>query len=76
MVVLDTGKGKRSLQADKADAASKKEEEALEDDEISFWKTMTMIRMSIWAMTSLTMTTTDDDVSLDDIADVATDDDE
>ncbi len=71
-VVLDAGKGKRSLSADKADAAAKKEEDVveeeivLEDDEDD-------------ADVDLGDDVLDDDVeeenvSLDEIADVASED--
>lgn len=75
VVVLDSGKGKRSLQADKADAASKKEEEVLEDDDIVLEDDDDDTDVDL-GDDVLEDDDDDDDVSLDDIADVATDDDE
>lgn len=75
VVSLDTGKGKRSLTADKSDAASaKKEEEAFEDEDI-------VLEDDDDADVDLGDDVLDDDddddnVSLDDIADVATNDEE
>ena len=74
-VVLDSGKGKRSLQADKADAASKKEEEALEDEDIVLEDDDDDTDVDL-GDDFLDDDDDGDDVSLDDIADVATDDDE
>lgn len=73
-VVLDSGKGKRSLQADKADAASKKEEAAAEDEEIVLDDDDTDDADVDLGDDVLEDDDDDDDVSLDDIADVAADD--
>lgn len=76
-VVLDAGKGKRSLSADKADAAAKKEEEEEENTE----EEIVLEDDNEDADVDLGDDVLDDDdedenVSLDDIADVASDDDE
>jgi uncharacterized protein (TIGR02300 family) len=76
-VVLDSGKGKRSLVADKADAASKKEEEEkVEDEEIVLDDDDADDADVDLGDDVLDDDDDDDDVSLDDIADVAADDDE
>jgi uncharacterized protein (TIGR02300 family) len=75
-VVLDSGKGKRSLVADKADAASKKEEEKVEDEEIVLDDDDADDADVDLGDDVLDDDDDDDDVSLDDIADVAADDDE
>ena len=72
-VVLDAGKGKRSLVADKEDAASKKEE-ALEDEDIVLEDDDDDSDVDLGD--DVLDDDDDDDVSLDDIADVASDDDE
>ena len=72
-VVLDAGKGKRSLVADKEDATSKKEE-ALEDEDIVLEDDDDDSDVDLGD--DVLDDDDDDDVSLDDIADVASDDDE
>ena len=73
-VVLDAGKGKRSLSADKADAAAKKEEDVadeeivLEDDEDDADVDL--------GDDVLEDDDEDENVSLDEIADVAANDDD
>ena len=76
-VSLDTGKGKRSLSADKTDAVTAKkeaEEKALEDeDDIVLDDDDTDVDLGDDVLED---DDDDDDVSLDDIADVAKDDDD
>lgn len=74
-VVLESGKGKRSLVADKADAASKKEEDdvKLDDDDIVLDDDDADVDLGDDVLDD---DDDDDDVSLDEIADVAADDDE
>ena len=73
VVVLDSGKGKRSLVADKADAASKKEEDKFEDEDIVLEDDDDDADVDL-GDDVLDDDDDDDDVSLDDIADVASDD--
>lgn len=76
VVTLDTGKGKRSLVADKQDSATaKKEEEAFEDDDIVLEDDDDDSDVDL-GDDVLEDDDEDDDVSLDDIADVGSDDDE
>ncbi len=75
VVVLENGKGKRSLQADKADAASKKEEDKFEDEDIVLEDDDDDADVDL-GDDVLDDDDDDDDVSLDDIADVASDDDD
>ena len=72
-VVLDAGKGKRSLVADKADAASKKEEEDVSEDEDIVLDDDDDADVDL-GDDVLDDDDDDDDVSLDEIADVASDD--
>ena len=73
----DTGKGKRSLTADKSDAASaKKEEETFEDEEDIVLEEEDDDADVDLGDDVLDDDDEDDNVSLDDIADVAKDDDE
>lgn len=78
VVNLDTGKGKRSLTADKSDAASakKKEEDAFEDDDDLVLDDDDDDTDVDLGDDVLEDDDDDDDVSLDDIADVAKDDDD
>jgi uncharacterized protein (TIGR02300 family) len=77
VVTLDTGKGKRSLVADKSDAATaKKEEEAFEDDDDIVLEDDEDDTDVDLGDDVLEDDDDDDDVSLDDIADVAKDDDD
>ncbi|MEM7717705.1 MAG: TIGR02300 family protein [Pseudomonadota bacterium] len=78
VVTLDTGKGKRSLSADKSDAAStkKKEEELEEDDDIILDDDEEEDADVDLGDDVLEDDDDDDDVSLDDIADVAKEDDD
>ena len=75
-VVLDAGKGKRSLVADKADAASKKEEEDVKLDDEDIVLDDDDDDTDVDLGDDVLDDDDDDDVSLDDIADVASDDDE
>ncbi len=81
VVSLDTGKGKRSLVADKVDAASvkkdkeKEEEGAFEDDEIVLEDDEDDADV-VLGDDVLEDDDDSDDVSLDDIADVSTEDEE
>ena len=72
-VVLDAGKGKRSLVADKEDAASKKDE-VVDDEDIVLDDDADDADVDLGD--DVLDDDDDDDVSLDDIADVASDDDE
>ena len=74
-VVLDSGKGKRSLVADKEDAASKKEEDVIEDEDIVL-EDDDDDDADVDLGDDVLDDDDDDDVSLDDIADVASNDDE
>ncbi len=77
VVNLDTGKGKRSLVADKSDAASaKKEEEAFEDEEDIVLEDDDDDADVDLGDDVLDDDDDDDNVSLDDIADVAKEDDD
>ncbi len=74
VVNLETGKGKRSLVADKSDAASaKKEEEKFEDEDIVLEDDDDDADVDL-GDDVLDDDDDDDNVSLDDIADVSTDD--
>ena len=76
VVTLDTGRGKRSLVADKSDAASAKiEEKELEDDDIVLEDDEDDTDVDL-GDDVLEDDDDDDDVSLDDIADVASGDDD
>ncbi|MDJ0639845.1 MAG: TIGR02300 family protein [Paracoccaceae bacterium] len=76
VVNLETGKGKRSLVADKSDAASaKKEEEKFEDEDIVLEDDDDETDVDL-GDDVLDDDDDDDNVSLDDIADVSTDDDD
>ena len=76
VVTLDTGKGKRSLVADKSDAASaKKEEDAFDDEDIVLEDDDDDSDVDL-GDDVLDDDDDNDDVSLDEIADVASDDDE
>ena len=76
VVALDSGKGKRSLVADKSDAASvKSEEKEVEDDEIVLEDDEEDTDVDL-GDDVLEDDDDDDDVSLDDIADVSADDDD
>ena len=73
-VVLDAGKGKRSLVADKEDAASKKaDEEKFDDEEIVLEDDDDDADVDL-GDDVLDDDDDDEDVSLDEIADVAADD--
>ena len=75
VVTLDTGKGKRSLTADKSDAATTmKEKEALEEEEVIVLEDDDDDTDVDLGDDVLEDDDDDDDVSLDDIADVAKDD--
>ena len=76
VVSLDTGKGKRSLTADKSDAASAKKEEdkSLEEDDLVLDDDDDDTDVDL-GDDVLDDEDDNDDVSLDEIADVATDDD-
>ena len=75
VVTLDTGKGKRSLTADKSDAATtKKEKEALEEEEDIVLEDDDDDTDVDLGDDVLEDDDDDDDVSLDDSADVAKDD--
>ncbi len=73
VVVLDTGKGKRSLTADKPDASAKKDDQ-FEDDDIVLDDEDDSDDVDLGD--DVLDDDEDDDVSLDDIADVSTDDDD
>ena len=75
VVVLDTGKGKRSLVADKPDASAKKDEK-FEDDDIVLEDDDSDNDEDVDLGDDVLEDDDDDDVSLDDIADVSTDDDD
>ena len=78
VVSLDTGKGKRSLTADKSDAATAKAEEekaALEEDDLVLDEDDDDSDVDL-GDDVLDDDDDNDDVSLDDIADVATNDDD
>lgn len=75
VVVLDSGKGKRSLVADKADAASKTEEDKFEDEDIVL-EDDDDDDSDVDLGDDVLDDDDDEEVSLDDIADVASDDDE
>ena len=74
-VVLDAGKGKRSLSADKADAASKKEEKEIEEEDIVLEEDTEDDADVDLGDDVLDDDDEDENVSLDDIADVPADDD-
>ena len=78
VVTLDTGKGKRSLVADKSDKASAKkdEEEAFDDEDIVLDDDDEDDADVDLGDDVLDDDDDDDDVSLDDIADVAKEDDD
>lgn len=76
VVSLDTGKGKRSLSADKTDAVTAKkkaEEKTVEEDDIVLDDDDTDVDLGDDVLEDDDDT---DDVSLDDIADVSADDDD
>jgi len=77
VVSLDTGKGKRSLTADKSDAASAKaeEEKSLEEDDLVLEDDDDDSDVDL-GDDVLDDDDDNDDVSLDDIADVAANDDD
>lgn len=77
VVSLDTGKGKRSLTADKSDAASAKveEEKSLEEDDLVLEDDDDDTDVDL-GDDVLDDDDDSDDVSLDDIADVAANDDD
>ncbi len=73
VVTLDTGKGSRTLVADKSDKRSKPEVEAeAEDEELVLEDDDTDVDLG----DDILEDDDEDDVSLDDIADVSADDDE
>lgn len=77
VVSLDTGKGKRSLSADKSDAASAKKEEKLAEEEDLVLEDDDDDESDVVLGDDVLEDDDDnDDVSLDDIADVAANDDD
>lgn len=75
VVNLDTGKGSRTLVADKSDKSAKPEVEADEEEELVLEETDDEADVDL-GDDVLDDDDDDDDVSLDDIADVAGDDDD
>ena len=72
-VVLDAGKGKRSLSADKADAAAKKEEDVADEEIVLEDDDDTDVDLGDDVLED---DDDDENVSLDEIADVAANDDD